>query len=57
MATRINLDVPPALRDAVTEQAESELISISAYVRRTLVAQLRRDGVEIDLRRKAAATP
>jgi hypothetical protein len=53
--SRINLDLPPALRDAVWERADIELISLSAYVRRALAAQLQRDGVEIDLRRKTAA--
>jgi hypothetical protein len=55
--SRINLDLPPALREAVLERADFELISLSAYVRRALAAQLQRDGVELDLRRKAAATP
>jgi predicted HicB family RNase H-like nuclease len=46
--SRINLDVPPALREAVTERAERELISLSAYVRRALLAQLQRDGIEFE---------
>jgi hypothetical protein len=52
---RINLDLPPALRDAALERAACELIPLSAYVRRAIAAQLQRDGVKLDLRRKAAS--
>lgn len=44
--SRINLDVPPALHEAVTQRAHAELISASDYVRRALLAQLQRDGIE-----------
>jgi hypothetical protein len=46
--SRINLDLLPALRDAVRERADRELIPLSAYVRRALAAQLRHDGVEFE---------
>ena len=45
---RINLDLPPALREAVRERADRELLTLSAYVRRALLTQLARDGVEFD---------
>jgi hypothetical protein len=52
---RINLDLPPALRDAARERAVRELIPLSAYVRQALLEALRRDGIEFDVR--AASNP
>jgi hypothetical protein len=47
MKTQISLNIPPSMREAVTQLAHSEMISTSAYVRRALLAQLQRDGIEI----------
>jgi hypothetical protein len=46
--SRINLNVPLSLHEAVTERASREFISTSDYVRRALLAQLRRDGIELE---------
>jgi hypothetical protein len=47
--SRINLNVPLSLHEAVTERASRELISASDYVRRALLAQLQRDGFKFEL--------
>jgi predicted HicB family RNase H-like nuclease len=48
MKIQISLNVPPSMHEAVTQRAERELISLSAYIRRALAAQLQRDGIEFE---------
>jgi hypothetical protein len=45
---QICLNVPPAMHEAVTARAARELISASDYVRRALLAQFERDGIELE---------
>ena len=44
---------PPGIRRAVDELAAREMVSSSHYARRALLAQLQRDGVDIDALREA----
>ena len=42
----LQLAAPPVLAQAVKEAADRELLTISEYIRRTLIDRLRADGVD-----------
>jgi predicted HicB family RNase H-like nuclease len=50
----VNLSIPRTLHAAIAERAARELISLSDYHRRALLAQLQRDGIEYDARAAAS---
>jgi Arc/MetJ-type ribon-helix-helix transcriptional regulator len=47
LTERIDLRLPPALPRAIEAAAERRFVSLSEYIRLSVVHQLERDGVEI----------
>jgi hypothetical protein len=45
--TTLQLTAHPVLADAVKDAADRELLTISEYIRRTLIARLLADGVRL----------
>jgi hypothetical protein len=43
----LQLAAPPVLVEAVKDAADRELLTISEYIRRTLIARLQADGVHL----------
>jgi hypothetical protein len=53
--TTLQLAAPPVLVEAVKNAAERELLTISEYIRRTLIARLQADGICLAKRRVSSA--
>jgi hypothetical protein len=53
----LQLYAPPALTAAVKRAAERELTTMSEYVRRTLIARLRAEGIDPTVSSDAVGRP